>query len=167
MLLILITWLGLFNWHHHEEPVTHAIYISVLEVEQLSAKENGIIRVKIFMDDLQDAIYNQTARHINLVDDSCAKNKELVEAYFKKHLKIKINSTELEYKLVSCEVNDISIWFEYSFVVVGNWQTLEIEADYLIELFPTQSNVVSLNYLKQKKMFRLSKGETLKRVSFE
>jgi hypothetical protein len=35
-----------------------------------------------------------------------------------------------------------------------------------MELFPTQSNVVSRDYLGQKKMFRLVKGDEMEIISY-
>ncbi len=167
MMFILTAWIGILSWTGVAGKPPHAIYVSVIEIEQNSVDSNGIIRIKVFMNDLHDAIFNQTAKHVDLENNSCNNNKELVTSYFKDHLSIKVNGSELDYSHLSCEINDISIWFEFTFSAVKQWRTLEIKADYLIELFPTQSNIVSIAYEEQKSMFRLTKGETQKTVSFD
>lgn len=167
MMFILTAWIGILSWTGVAGKPPHAIYVSVIEIEQNSVDSNGIIRIKVFMNDLQDAIFNQTAKHVDLANDSCDKNKVLVSGYFKDHLIIMINGLQLSYNYQSCEINDISIWFEFTFSAVNQWRTLAITADYLIELFPTQSNIVSIAYEEQKSMFRLTKGETQKTVSFD
>ena len=72
----------------------------------------------------------------------------------------------LDYDYLSCEINDISIWFNYKFTTGSKWSELEVKADYLMELFPTQSNVVSITYIDQKKMFRLIKGDEVEKINF-
>jgi hypothetical protein len=144
----------------------HAIYVSVLEIEQPIGEKGGTINVKIFADDLEDAIFNMSRKRINLLTDECFKNKDLVNIYFAQHLQISIDGKKLEYYYSSCEINDISIWFNYSFISEPNWSELEVKADYLMDLFPAQSNVVSITKGKEKKMFRLTNQHTTQSLLF-
>ena len=163
-LIGLTTFLGVINVSSSSEVENHAIYVSVLEIEKVD--ERGQIRIKIFADDLEDAIYNSSQKRIDLLKGDCSQNKILVSEYFANHLQLTLDGTNVDYKFISCEVNDISIWFNYDFTSMTTWSELEVKADYLMELFPTQSNVVSINNQGQKKMFRLVKGDEFKTISF-
>jgi len=58
------------------------------------------------------------------------------------------------------------LWLTFEFNSPAAWRNVEITADYLMELFPTQSNVVSITYKKEKRMFRLIKGSTTETINF-
>jgi hypothetical protein len=145
----------------------HAIYVSVLEVEHQTLTNSGSIKVKIFANDLEDAIYNSTKERIKLLESDCSSKLDLVEDYFKNHLLLRINNKEIKYSIDTCEVNDISIWYTFNFGSMESWRTIELTADYLIELFPTQSNVVSIKVGDDKRMFRLTKGDASETIKFD
>jgi hypothetical protein len=63
-------------------------------------------------------------------------------------------------------VNDISLWLTFKFNSPDLWRNVEIKANYLMELFPTQSNVVSVTYLEEKRMFRLVNNDPTKQITF-
>ena len=143
----------------------HAIYVSVLEIEQVAGEKDGNISIKVFANDLEDAIFNKSQKRIDLLNGDCDKNKALVNDYFSTHLQISIDGKKLDYDYLSCEINDISIWFNYSFITEPNWSKLEVQADYLMELLPTQSNVVSITKGEEKRMFRLTNDHTVQTVT--
>lgn len=158
----LTTFLSILSFDSASLRENHAIYVSVLEIEKVD--ETGHIRIKIFADDLEDAIYNSSQSRIDLIKGDCSQNDVLVSDYFAKHLQLNLDGSNVEYQFISCEVNDISIWFNYEFTTMTTWSELAVKADYLMELFPTQSNVVSIDYQGQKKMFRLVKGDETKTI---
>ena len=152
--------LSILNLGSTELSTSHAIYVSVLEVEQES------LMVKVFANDLEDAIFNQAQQRVDLINGDCSQSKTLISNYFNDHLKFKIDGKEQSYSYLSCELNDISLWISFEFTSPPNWRKVEITANYLMELFPTQSNVVSITYLSEKKMFRLTRGATTKTIIF-
>lgn len=160
ILLSILYSLSLLGFDHKELSSSHAIYVSVLEVEP------GSIMVKVFANDLEDAIFNQARQRPDLLSGNCSQSKALISNYFKNHLKFKINGEEQGYRYLSCEVNDISLWLTFEFTSPPTWSEIEITADYLMELFPTQSNVVSITYHSKKRMFRLTKGATTETINF-
>ena len=143
----------------------HAIYVSVIEISQSSIDKPGTVKVKVFTDDLDDAIYNQSGKRISLAL-GCEKNLSLVADYLTKHLKIRINGRAIAYTIRGCEKNDISHWIDFEFTSQKNWQNIEISSDLLLELFPTQSNVFSVKYKDQTKMFRLTNSNKTEILKF-
>jgi hypothetical protein len=166
LLVSLVVLLSVESLIDSTERDIHAVYVSVLEIEKGEGKKSGQLRIKVFANDLEDAIYNSSKERIDLLNDDYDQNKDLVNNYFSRHLQINLDGHKVEYHYNSCEVNDISIWFSYEFASITTWSEIRIKADYLMELFPTQSNVVSIDYLGQKKMFRLVKGGEMKIISY-
>jgi len=160
ILLSIFYILNLTGLDHKDLSSSHAIYVSVLEVKQ------GSIMVKVFANDLEDAIFNHAQQRYDLVSGDCSKGKALITNYFRSHLAIKIDGKEQQYSYLSCEVNDISLWLTFEFISPVTWKEVEITADYLMELFPTQSNVVSITYQTEKRMFRLTKGAITETIKF-
>jgi Domain of unknown function (DUF6702) len=143
----------------------HAIYVSVLEIEQGKSAEQGVLRVKIFANDLEDAIFNHSLQRLSLLT-KCDQSSTQISAYFKDHLQLNIDGKAQDYTYTSCEVNDISLWVTFTFNSPANWGEVALTADYLMELFPTQSNVVSITFHDEKRMFRLTKGATSETIRF-
>ena len=139
---------------------SHAIYVSVVEIEQ------GSINVKVFANDLEDAIFNHSRQRPDLLNADCGQSKVLIANYFNDHLTCTIDGKEQKFTLVSCEVNDISLWLTFDFKSPATWGQVELTADYLMELFPTQSNVVSITYQTEKRMFRLTKESSTEIITF-
>lgn len=144
----------------------HAVYVSVLEIKQKTGSEKGVINVKLFSNDLEDAIFNRSTQRIELTETNCEHYKTLVDDYINDHLEFKINGIVQSYHYESCEINDMSIWLNFSFSYSKSWQEMEVKADYLMELFPTQANIVSILYHEQKSMFRLIKGDDSEVIEF-
>jgi hypothetical protein len=46
------------------------------------------------------------------------------------------------------------------------WNNLEIKADYFMELFPTQSNIIQIEYKNEKRFHRLLKDESVFKTKF-
>jgi hypothetical protein len=163
VILSLLTFISASGLNRNSEEM-HAIYVSVLEIEDIEAK-SGELRLKVFTDDLEDAIYNQVGIRYDLKGD-CNLAQEAIQRYLSDHLELIIDNQKVSIGYISCEINDISLWITFSFSSNGQWTKVDLKADYLMELFPTQSNVVSITLGEEKRMFRLLKGDVRKTVNF-
>lgn len=144
----------------------HAIYVSVIEIEKSKNSDIAALRFKIFADDLEDAIYNQSGTRVNLLKGDCNNAQKLIENYLEEYFKLSINSTYVDREYKSCELNDISLWLEFNMNTPDDWHEVEVYAGYLMELFPTQTNVVSITFNESKKLFRLTNDKTTETVKF-
>lgn len=135
----------------------HAIYVSVIEVEKAASNHNGILKVKVFIDDLQDVIYNKTGNRKSY-RGGCQSNDTELEAYFKHHIQLTVNSESMDIVLSDCERLEDALWLNFSFKSEYDWTELNISADYFMELFPTQSNIVSITNAADRQFSRLNKG---------
>lgn len=116
----------------------HAIYISVIEIR----KQENIteIKVKVFQDDLQNAIKNYSGVVVLTAPEAFPqKYPNEIESYFREHLKV----NDLSYQLKSSELNGDSYWFTF-LSENAEWTKINATADYLMELFPTQENILKV-----------------------
>ena len=145
----------------------HAIYIGVVSIEQQPDQQNTTIHIKVFQDDFEDAIRNEFGKHFllkqNISNDSTS---VLVASYFEKHLTIKINGIFQELKFESFEaINEIYL-VTYTMNAFLDWSQFEIKADFLMELFPDQSNVIHLRHAQKPYYFRLTGADPIKTLIF-
>jgi len=169
MVKIILTILCLFPgaFAGNISPVKHALYLSVLEIDHRDVKSDALLNIKVFKSDIEDALRNKYKETFSFeTGNPCEKEGEKVLEYFRDHITIEINGDERPLVLESCEKNSDSIWFYFKLSKPGAWTTINVKADYLMELFPTQSNVVSIYNGDQKKFLRITKDNSTQSVSF-
>ena len=129
----------------------HAIYISVLEVD------NQQMKVKVFTDNLEDAIRNDAYNYIpSTEEDFHVVNQHAIEWYFQKKIRLQINSREVGFSINETMLEGDSYWITFILEEHQEWKTFELEAKYLMELFPDQTNVVKV-LGKRPQFFRLNR----------
>lgn len=139
-----------------DEVDDHAIYLSTLKME---VQEQGVqITIKVFEDDLRDVLRSY---HGYVIDTTSTTFVEEIDAYFTNHLKI---GKSLEHS-----VDNVSLVGD-SFVISASINqalaaSVEIEADYFMELFPTQQNVLHFVHGEETKYHIFKKGKGALEIS--
>lgn len=123
--------------------IDHAIYISVLEIDSQQLK------VKVFSDDLKDALRNDSSS---------------VEAYFQKKINLHINNQPIRFVLKEVTEEGESQWITFLMETPSQWHSFNLKADYFMELFPDQTNVVKVR-VDSPRYFRLNQSNPS--ISFE
>ena len=160
MLIILVA--SSFMWI---TPATeHAIYISVVEIENMNTTGSEI-RIKVFKNDFRDAIRNDGGETIPEID-ACPKNSMDLENYFNKNLELSIDKQTLPLRYRSCSLEGDAYWFIFSAETPINWTTIHIKDTHFFELFPTQSNIIRIINGEDEKLIRLTKGNSEAIVTF-
>lgn len=132
-------------WTVVSVPSYHAIYISVLEFDQQQ------LRVKLFTDDLQDAIRNYSSDFKPGETNSfIQKNQRLVESYLNDKIQLSINGQVVKVNFQSSKVEGDSYWITFSLRNVGEWKSLSLRDTHFMELFPTQTNIIKITGDKQR-----------------
>ncbi len=132
----------------------HGIYISVLEIDPQEMK------VKVFINDLQDAIRNDATSISPSSNISFpTQNRAAIEAYFQKKVQLEINSQNVPFSLTESKLEGDSYWFTFLLNEHAKWDSFHLTATYLMELFPDQSNVVKV-LGKKPQFFRLTMDNT-------
>ena len=73
----------------------HALYVSVIDVEQDENSKKCEVILKVFSDDLQNSIRNFSSEYQQYPTESFVKpNQNLIEKYFNTYIEIRINGEE-------------------------------------------------------------------------
>lgn len=117
----------------------HAVYVSVIEIEQTA------LTIKVFKDDLHDAI--RSSKDYQASNDTlfCELNREAIESYFQQQLQLIPNGRKVEITYAHATAEGDSYWLIFSFQDQGIWQTLEVTDTHFMELFPSQTNIIKLH----------------------
>lgn len=165
-LTILIGTLWTFSFPKESRP-SHALYLGTVQLKHETGADHAQMNIKVFSDDLQSAVRNasadfQTGPLSNLFE----KNEGLIKAYFRQHTKITINGQLIVPTLNKwVQQNDVHLLtFELS--CPAQWQGVDFQANFFMELFPTQSNVVSIMNGEQRQFARLNKQNSSCQAKF-
>ena len=166
LLTILIGTLYAFSFPKEVLPA-HALYLGTIQLKHELGEEQAIMHIKVFSDDLQSAIRNASQDfQPGPLSDLFEKNEALIKAYFTQHTSIVINEEASVPVLFKWEQqNDIHL-LSFRLSCSTQWQALDFQANFFMELFPTQSNVVSIINGEQRQFARLSKQESSCQAKF-
>ncbi|MDH5599339.1 MAG: hypothetical protein OEY34_09450 [Cyclobacteriaceae bacterium] len=147
--------------------VDHAIYLSVIEIDHRKEIDKAKISIKVFTNDLHDCIKNFSSS-FKAVDDLTLieKNQTIVEDYFQEHLKISINTIHQYLSLQSWQQENDAYFLYFDISCPKKWQTVDLKADYFMELFPQQSNIISIYDVDEKYFHRTTKSQPHKTFTF-
>lgn len=145
----------------------HALYISVVEITHSTASKKALISVKVFSDDLQDALKNHSETYIPGPLDQFAKmNRPLIEKYFNKYFQCSINKETTGLTLKKIEVENDAHFIYFEVVSPAIWDEIIIEAPFFMELFPSQSNIITIKNGENTSYLRLTKASPKGVVGF-
>jgi len=123
---------------------SHALYLSLTEIkiEQDTMK----VVVKVFSDDLRDALKNHDPQKYRPSDLSLffSKNKMIAIDYFNDNLKLHADNSRLTLTLEEHSVEGDAHFISFRSYLTKPMKTLSADATYLMELFPTQLNVIKV-----------------------
>ena len=136
----------------------HAIYIGVVEIEHLPEKNTTGVLIKVFSDDLMNALINAGSKKLTTEEEMCTGFQAAIETYFNEHFVLTVNDTVAGLKILDCTPITDSHWLEFSAEAPASWEQLKIKADFFMELFPTQSNMITLILNEKRSFYRTTKG---------
>jgi hypothetical protein len=142
-------------------PFFHATYIGVVEILAEKHHKHFEVRVKLFTDDLEEAIRVETGNGVLLRSQSqLVQHATLINNYVYNHLDINIDNQPVPLTFIR-SVNDGETTFLF---YRGNKQGLTdrvcVTTDLLMAAFPTQNNIVRLHIDSNERYIRLG-GEKL------
>jgi len=147
-----------------ENPEEHAIYISVIKIQHEEGANSADINMRVFNDDLKSILRNKFGYEaITEKETFCSDYGTYIQRYFEKRFICTINGEVVNFQLSNCERLPEVYQLAFKMDCPKDWKTAEIEADYFMELFPNQSNVLHLENGTIKRFGRTTKGnEVLK-----
>lgn len=145
----------------------HAFYISVIEINHGAHSKEAELTVKVFQDDMQDALRNASqSKEAKEALRFCSDYEEELSNYFEAHMSLYLNDDPTLLRFNACEaVGDV---YQLNFTVdcPEEWDELTITADFLMELFPTQSQMVHITHNGDTVTARLTAKHKSHTVSF-
>ena len=145
----------------------HAVYIGVVEIVRGEENKASQVRFKVFADDLEDALRNFSKETINQDEETnCGIDVQQLTRYFETYFECTINGQLVSFDYLKCEKNSESVWLSFELSAFSDWEEIMVKADFFMELFPAQVNVISINNGDQKKFLRLDKKTPSGRVNF-
>ena len=148
--------------------IDHAIYLAVIELDHGGGGPSAQATVKVFTDDMQDALRNAFGEEFRAVGeaDFCVRLSGQAGAYFAEHFTCRINGRPAPLTLKNCTLEGDVYLLQFDMECPERWEKLEVEADFFMELFPTQSNVLSILHGEERGFFRLTKKDPVASIIF-
>lgn len=134
---------------------THAVYVSVTEITY-AGNGQWEVSCRLFYNDLEDAIRNQTGQSVSLAnDEQVARAASLVAGYINTKMKLQgVDGQPLALKWEDGHLENDSVWCRFTVTAA---QISAIENRLLTELFATQQNVVTLINNGERRYFRFNR----------
>ena len=166
--LSILLLLSIFSFGFTTSEV-HKFYTSLTEIDYLTDKREIQVALKIFTDDLEDAIKKDDGKQLYL---DTSKEIENTDAYLKKYLlnnfTIKIKEKQQTMQYAGKEYIDDATWvyFKYS-DLPKRIKSISITNNVIISLHRKQKNLI--NFKKDRKLFKssiLKKGSSTMIIKF-
>ncbi|MBK8504555.1 MAG: hypothetical protein IPL46_21500 [Saprospiraceae bacterium] len=142
----------------------HALYLSTCEIliEEDWTWQGSI---RIFHDDLEDALQNATGSRPNLTLDLIHLEQTDIELYLNEHLFFKTESGRLPYEIVQIVRTEDVV--EIRLKGIQSWKSTHIivHNDLLIELFESQKNIMTIRKSDQLSTHYFNKRTTVKELN--
>lgn len=158
---------GSFTDSLFERGGEHAIYISVIQLKHQSSEQIASLNVRVFADDLINCLKHEFGYDAIIEQaDFCGLYASEISRYFQKHLKININNQNSLIRLSAGQREADVFQLGFFMDCPSDWESFKLTADYFMELFPAQSNVLHLEEGLVKKFGRVNKGKEELRFLF-
>jgi len=165
IVILLFTPISFERGEHTNDP-THAIYISVIEIDHKQPAQATQVKVKVFTDDLENALRNAFGHPFKLPDaQACDREKTSIETYFQQHLKLEINGKPAVISFQKGEKKADATWLYFDLTAPNAWGELLITADFFMELFPTQTTTLTVYEGSALWFKKFTKGESVCRIT--
>lgn len=161
MLLAVFMILGLLT------DILHPFYLSLTEIKYKPEESALHIAQKIFWDDLEYALKEETGLKIDFLNST--KNIHLdrvIEKYLLTHNEIRVNGKQVNIKYLGYEIEDDAAWFYLEANNINKPYEIQIKNTILLDHFPSQKNIVHVYIGTSSKSFVSKAGQTRKTLSF-
>lgn len=143
-----------------EMDTNHAIYISVAKVNFNKEANEVLISLKVFSDDLEDAIHNYSGKRqkvVGIMDFTDLSS--VIEGYVNKKIELNLDGNQVSLQVDSCENIGDTTWIYLKGETGPFSQSIQVKNQVLFEVFDTQKNIVEIEYSDEKYYYSLTKDE--------
>jgi actin-like ATPase involved in cell morphogenesis len=136
----------------------HEYHVSIINIEYNSDSSSLEIAIKVFTEDIETALdkefdtssYFGSEKQIEIADS-------LVGAFLRNHLKLTIDSTDLNLHYLGNEVEEDATWSYLEVSGISDLKNIDIQCDLLVDVLHHQSNLINVSSGEKKKSVYLSK----------
>ncbi len=151
----------------------HPFHVSVSSVRYAEAEQSLQITIKIFADDLEDALNEPPYRadgqpYVDVLNpkDTDALNR-VVEAYVRKHFEITVNGKTAKPVYLGYELEGLAMWCYLEVKEVIKVEQIKVHNTILTASFDDQTNIVHVDYQDEIKSLKLTGSDAEGEVTFE
>ncbi len=147
--------------------VKHPFYLGLVDIKQDVKQHTLNVSVKLFINDIEDALKKTTKKNIDLLNP---KNKAEMEAelftYIKKRLSITINQKAATLDMIGYEREEEAIWTYIEIKKVNQVKAIQVDTKLLYDFLPQQSNIVHVEINDVKKSSKVTNPDSKVEFSF-
>lgn len=145
----------------------HPIFVSVTQIEQVAAEQSLEISCKIFTDDLEQALKQQSKMHIDLLHPvDRAKMNAVVNKYIQQHLQINVDGKSCAMEFIGYEQQEEGIISYFQVNKIASVKNLAVTNTILYESKPQQMQIIHATVNGLRKSSRLNNPEVVANFVF-
>ena len=145
----------------------HPFYITVVDIKNDAKQQSLNISVKLFTNDIEEALKKTTAKSIDLLNP---KNKAEMEIelmnYIKKRLSISVNNKITNIDFIGYEKEEDAIWAYLEIKKVALPKNIKVDTKLLFDFLPLQSNIVHADVNGVKKSSKVNNPDSKVEFNF-
>ncbi|HHH49655.1 MAG TPA: hypothetical protein ENK52_01605 [Saprospiraceae bacterium] len=132
--------------------------MSTIKITHQNNKLITDIQLKVFTNDLQDAIHNFAPDEYQPTDTKqfFPVHQKLIEQYFAQHLICQFNAQKIPLSNCTYELRNDVFLINFILETPRAWKKVNIKADYFMELFPSQSNIIHIENGNEKRFGKMT-----------
>ena len=138
----------------------HAFYVSITDIAYMENEQELEVQIKIFADDLEDDIRSSQNKLVKLQDGVSEGESAIVHQYLLDKVEILMDGKAPEISMYSCTLEGDAVFSVYKGKLVSKPSLVSISNTVLIDLFPTQSNIIRLKGKAAEGLLKLDKKKT-------
>ncbi len=135
----------------------HPFHVGIAEVKYNENQQSIEITLRLFIDDLENALTKRYEMPVDLVADvEQGMYGQLVHDYLKLEFQVQINGSSSKFHLLGYELEDDAIWCYLEVKNVKKVSALHVRNSIFFELFENQIHLVHVDINNKKRSFKTS-----------
>lgn len=135
---------------------SHPFFVSITEVEYSSKTKELGIATKFFPDDLEEALRKFTGKKYDIISGEKKGNGEAINAYFQKHVQVRINEKPRELQFLGYEIDKEVVWVYYNAKKISGLRAIEVISTLMYDYKAEQTNIIHIKIDEKRQSFKLN-----------
>jgi hypothetical protein len=124
---------------------THPFYLGVTSLEYNTREKMLQGSVKLFVNDLEDALKRSTKKPVDLIHvKDTVRTTILLMNYLSSHFHLQVNGKPVKYEFLGFELEEEALWMYVEYKCEAP-KKIQIQNSLLFDYLPNQSNIVHID----------------------